>query len=96
MTWHLKTSLPECVVGVTYAENNHHITLINRLGEEVKLDATGLVKYACGKCSNVFYAASNHGSMKCPLCGGPMTTEWGKLQICFVPEKETEFGGCIK
>lgn len=94
MGWTFQADLPEHIVGVEYAENNHHIKLINKFGDELKLDADHMVKYTCDACGDQLFARSNHGSLKCPYCGGNMEPVWGSAQLCFIPEEESDFRSC--
>lgn len=96
MGWRFQADLPECIVGVEYAENNHHIKLINKWGQELKLDADHMVKYTCDECDDQLFAKSNHGVLKCPYCGGEMQPVWGAAQLCFMPEQESDFAHCVE
>jgi len=76
---------------VEYSELNHHITLINELGDTMRLDAEHMVKYQCSLCDMELFARSNHGPLRCH-CGGEMLPVWGSAKICFVPKHLEENG----
>ena len=87
----LSANLPDEISSLTYTKNHHYIELKDVNGKKTKLIPNDLIKCECKGCKFVFYSESNHGITKCPICGGKIVTAWGKVQLCFVPEKETDF-----
>ena len=85
MVQKLEIDLPPGWTFAEYSELNHHITLIDNLGNVLRLDAEHMVKYTCEKCSEEIFARSNHGRLRCP-CGYDMSPHWGQAKLCFVPK----------
>jgi uncharacterized Zn finger protein (UPF0148 family) len=83
--------LPEHINTFEYTRNHHFVRLGRKDGSEVKLLAGSKMLYACPNKCMEFLTESNHGVLKCPLCGDTMTSAWGREQVCFIPEKESDF-----
>lgn len=83
--------IPDVVRSFMYVWNHHYIKLIDRLGNELKLNPKRMTRYACSICIHTFFAAGDHGQMRCPKCGGVVKAEWGSGQLCFMPDEESSF-----
>jgi hypothetical protein len=85
--------MPDDVRGVRYVANHHYVELEDKQGRKSKMPATAVLKCVCigEHCGAVFFVSSNMGSLNCPHCGGPTTKIWGKMQIGFIPEDESDF-----
>ena len=85
------TILPEGVNGFEYVRNHHFIKFTNKKGESLKLVAHDQMLYSCPEGCLEFLTESNHGNLKCPVCGTLLKSKWGRAQICFAPEEESAF-----
>jgi len=83
--------LPASVNTFEYTRNHHFIRFAKKDGTHIKLVPESRMLYSCPIGCIEFLTDSNHGDLKCPICGGPMKSSWGKEQVCFVPEKDTDF-----
>ena len=83
--------LPAGINTFEYTRNHHFIRFAKKDGTEVKLIPESRMLYSCPAGCVDFLTSSNHGPLKCPICGMPMQSKWGKEQVCFVPEEETDF-----
>jgi len=83
--------IPDGVNRFEYVRNHHYIKLARKDGREIKLIPEGRLRYYCEACTFDMITNSNHGELKCPVCGTKMVSQWGKEQICFIPEKESDF-----
>jgi len=94
----VRTQFPEGVKGFKYMGNSHFIELVDKEGRTVKANATGLVRYDCEKCKDVFFMMSNHGDLSCPACRsmGSAHPTWVVPQLSFVPEEASDFHGGFK
>lgn len=94
----VRTHFPDGVKGFKYMANSHFIELVDKTGNKVKANATGLVKYDCEECQNVFFMMSNHGELTCPTCQRPASAKptWVVPQLSFVPEEQSDFCGGFK
>lgn len=101
-----KASTPDHIRGITYRKNHHWIELTDDEGNVTKLNATGIVMYACKTTGCKFKmfipqetdakgqsVIANHGNLPCALCGTWMKPTWIKPQLSFLPEGESAFKG---
>lgn len=82
-------------------QNHHYIELEDAKGRKIKLLARTLMKLACSSevCNTQIYVDWEPGTgettlglpSECLACGAPMERKWGKGQLTFVPEGESEF-----
>ena len=87
----ITTNLPKSVHSFKYVKNSHYIELEDDSGKKTKLLASSLIRGECQDCFYEFYSPSNQGKLSCPSCNGTVEWVWGKVQLCFVPEKESDF-----
>ena len=88
----IDTNLPEEVTSFTYVKNHHWIGLGDKEGRTTKLNDNGLMRYECPTCKNFFLTPCNFGDLYCPVCKVvKMSKSWHRMQVCFVPEKESDF-----
>lgn len=92
----VETDLPASCHSFEYVKNSHYIKLTDDDGNATKLVATSLRRGSCKTCHAVVYMESNHGSGRCPTCGGEIAWQWGSLQLCFVPEQPSNFVGPLQ
>ena len=83
--------LPEEVNTFEYTRNHHFIRFAKKDGTQLKLIPASQMLYSCPAGCVDFLTDSNHGPLKCPICGTAMVSKWGKEQVCFIPEEETDF-----
>ena len=83
--------LPVGVNTIEYTRNHHFIRFAKKDGTQVKLIPESQMLYCCPEGCVEFFTSSNHGPLKCPICGVIMKSKWGKEQVCFVPDGESEF-----
>lgn len=83
--------LPAEINTFEYTRNHHFIRLARKDGKELKLVPESQLLYYCHACKFEMLTGSNHGNIKCPLCGTLMQSKWGRAQVCFIPEGETDF-----
>lgn len=88
---HVEFKLSDNVRSAQYVVNHHYIKLTDWDGNELILNPTSMVKYECEDCDHFFFACWNSGKALCPFCGGKCKTKWGSMQLCFVPEDESNF-----
>lgn len=84
-----ETNVTEVVRGVAYVTNHHYVKLTDKDNKSSTCFARGLLRCACTRCHETFYVETNLGSMTCPHCGGDARTVWGRMQLSFVPERES-------
>lgn len=87
--------LPSSVKEFTWRRNHHWIELEDEDGNRVRLEAISLIKGQCTACKLTVYAMSRYGRMVCPHCASRVAWVWGRGQLAFVPEGETEFDGGV-
>lgn len=89
----IATNLPNSIHGITYVKNSHWIELEDTNGTRHRMHDNSLVRYECGSSCGFFMLAPSHvGNFTCPACkAGPMRHQWQRMQVCFVPERETDF-----
>lgn len=87
----IETHLPAEIVGFEYRKNHHWLKLKNDKGQEIKLNATGVLVGQCTVCDAMVLAFSNMGNMVCTHCQSPVKWQWTKPQLSFVPETESDF-----
>lgn len=89
----IRFDLPKDIHGVRYVVNSHFMEIEDKDGHVARLLPTGLVKYRCEDCGEEFMMTSNHGDLTCPICGarGQAKPCWGRVQLSFVPENESDF-----
>lgn len=83
--------LPRVVNTMAYVRNHHFIRFASKDGRELKLIPQGRLEYHCTECTFEMLTGSNFGELKCPVCHSPMKQRWGREQVCFVPEAESDF-----
>ena len=86
-----EVNLHEDVRGCEYVKNHHYIKLTDKNGNKLILNPISMVKYTCVACNHIFFAEFNSGGASCPFCIGETEAQWGSMQLCFVPEDESEF-----
>jgi len=93
LTIRIGYKLPKGVRKFSYAPNHHYVELEDDHGRRTHLPATDLMRVSCSACRFFFFVASNYGLQTCPHCSATGTLEktWGKMQIAFVPEDESDF-----
>lgn len=86
-------NMPDDVKSVRYEPNTHFVELEDKKGRKTKMPATSILKCVClgAHCREVFYVQSNMGGLLCPICGSETAKIWGKMQVSFIPEDESEF-----
>jgi DNA-directed RNA polymerase subunit RPC12/RpoP len=95
-TMKIRANLPDDIHGFRYVTNSHFVEVEDENGNTAHLLPTGIVKYKCEGCDTEFFMGSNHGVVKCPVCGLQKAKPcWGKVQLSFVPEKESDFKSTI-
>jgi hypothetical protein len=83
--------LPPGIKGFHYAPNHHYVELEDETGKTLHMPAQGVMAHRCGTCQFVWWTGSNRCSF-CPSCAsGEVQRVWGKMQIAFVPEEESDF-----
>lgn len=87
----IRTNLPPEVHGFRYVVNSHFIELEDDKGNTIRLKAKSMLKGTCQLCGGSVLVESRIGSMRCPHCGGEVEWVWGKAQLSFVPEAESDF-----
>lgn len=87
----IQTNLPESVHSLQYVKNHHWIELEDTQGRKIRLHDNGLVRYECPGCKFFCLTASNSGKLGCPVCRTVMVQQWQRMQVCFVPEQESDF-----
>lgn len=60
-------------------------------GNKSRLDATSTMLCHCAHCASDFMVFKNSGRIMCPHCMGRSEATWGRLQIAFIPENESDF-----
>ena len=80
--------LPEGIKGFEYVKNHHWITLVDVDGNELRLNATGLVQYLCECKTAVFITSNFQDEMSCPSCAKIMEKNWVKPMLSFVAEDD--------
>jgi hypothetical protein len=86
-----KYKLPRGLRGFRYVKNHHYLELEDEKGNELHLPAHGVMRHYCSGCKNRWWTESNVCNF-CPSCGGTdVEKSWGRLQVAFVPERESEF-----
>jgi len=84
-------ALPHNVKGVRYVTNHHFVELEDHKSRKLHLSASGLMRHSCQACHHHWWTESNMCSF-CPSCGSrDVEKTWGRIQLAFVPEQETEF-----
>ena len=83
--------LPNTINTFEYTRNHHFIRLSLKDGKSLKLVAQSRMLYFCPAGCLEFLTESNHGEIKCPICGTKMKSKWGKEQVCFVPDDDSDF-----
>jgi len=87
----IEAILPESINTFEYTKNHHYIRLSKKEGAALKLIPSDQMLYVCpGGCMD-FLTNSNHGTLRCPVCGAKMKSGWGRKQVCFIPERESDF-----
>ncbi len=89
----ITTHLPNEIHSITYVKNSHWIELEDHDGVKHKMHDNGMVRYECSDpdCGFACLTFTSHGEILCPLCSGPLVPVWHRMQVCFVPEKESAF-----
>ena len=88
----IQTKLPDGVQSIKYVKNHHWIELEDCEGNKTKLNDNGMIRYECPGCQFYCYTDCNRGILLCPVCRTVnLTKQWQLLQVCFVPEKESNF-----
>ena len=86
------TNLPHEIHSLTYVKNHHWIELEDTKGRKTKLHDNGLLRYECPGCKFFCFTPHNNGTLLCPVCKGTdMVQQWQRIQVCFVPENESDF-----
>ena len=86
-------NMPDEVKWVRYEPNTHFVELEDKQGNRTKMPATAILKCVClaAHCREIFFVSSNMGALRCPICGGETAKIWGKMQVSFIPEDESDF-----
>lgn len=87
----IQTHLPDDIHAFRYVKNSHYIELEDSNKNVIKLVAKSMVKGVCTKCNETIWAETRSGLMRCPHCVSNVKWVWGKAQLVFVPEEESEF-----
>ena len=87
----ITANLPDKIKRFSYQKNSHYIELEDNDGNIYKGIAKYLLRSSCKSCPYEFFSETNLGQNTCPSCGEEMIKTWGKLQLCFLPEKESNF-----
>ena len=87
----IETNLPEQIHGFQYVKNSHYIRLTDDKKREIKLYAKKILRGECPQCKLALYSDGELAGMKCPRCQTPMRWVWGKEQLSFIPDEESEF-----
>lgn len=90
-TLEVRAVLPREIRSFLYVRNHHYIELTDAEGHTIKLVAKSMIRGDCKACSQPVYVESRIGAMTCPHCFGSIGWVWGKAQMAFVPEVESEF-----
>lgn len=87
----ISTNLPAAIHSLMYVKNSHWIELEDHDGRRTRLFDNALMRYTCRACAFLCLCPSNAGPLRCPLCGQTLDQEWQRVQVCFVPEDESDF-----
>lgn len=86
----IRTHLPRWL-GFKYMPNHHYVELEDSDGNKAHLPAHGIMHHDCNACRAKWWTESNVCSF-CPSCGSQdVSKKWGRLQVAFMPEAETDF-----
>ena len=83
--------MPAEVQAVHYARNSHYIKLTDCKKRTTKLFAKKTMRFKCSGCGWSMIAENMDEQLPCPKCSNPLDAQWGKLQLCFLPDDESEF-----
>ena len=87
----IRVKLPNNIVSLTVTRNSPlTIEMTDEKGRTHRVVQRALLEAICTGCSLIFYATTTAG-LSCPACYQPVKWQWGTLQMCFVPEKESAF-----
>lgn len=89
--WPVSTNLQMALSRMVYPMNEHWIELHDAKGSVTRLRDNALARYDCPVCAFFFLTESNLGDFRCPVCSEPMARTWQRVQVCFVPERESDF-----
>ena len=90
----ITTNLPPEIHSIKYVKNSHWIELEDNDGRVHRVHDNGMVRYECKNkdCGFAMMTWQNRGSLLCPACQtARLEPVWQRLQVCFVPQKETDF-----
>lgn len=87
----IETSLPDEINAFQYVKNSHYIKMQDNEKREIKLCAKQVMRGECPKCRYSYYTEMPPQDEHCPRCLTAMTWAWGRAQISFIPEDESDF-----